>query len=225
VAAHAAWALALAFLPLFTRLRAEDRLGEVARWTGVFLRALSAAGVIACLGAVLLGEPLVAGLVGDAFRPAAALLPPIALALLAYLAAAIGRVLTLTLDRPRLALAAALASALVLVALGAPLAARLGPRGVAWALAAAAATQAIVLLAALRRAVPLGVGRWLGVLGLGAVVGGAAWLPVDAPPARMAVFATAVTVYLAALVLSGLVTSRELSALRSVLGRQEVDAA
>jgi O-antigen/teichoic acid export membrane protein len=172
---------------------------------------------VATFGAALLGADLLPRLVGPAFRPAVPLLLPISIALLAHVAGGVGRLLALALDRPRLALVAAVAQAAVLLGLGLPLASRFGPRGVAWAMVAASAVHAAVYLPLMQRQAALRLGPWLGVLTLGALFAPLALLPVEGLLPRTILFLSFVAGYAAALRGSRLVTMEELSALRRVL--------
>jgi O-antigen/teichoic acid export membrane protein len=217
VAANGVWALLMAFFPLLTRLRAQDRFPEAGQWAGRLLKSLTALGVVATFGAALLGADLLPRLVGPAFRPAVPLLLPISIALLAHVAGGVGRLLALALDRPRLALVAAVAQAAVLLGLGLPLASRFGPRGVAWAMVAASAVHAAVYLPLMQRQAALRLGPWLGVLTLGALFAPLALLPVEGLLPRTILFLSFVAGYAAALRGSRLVTMEELSALRRVL--------
>jgi O-antigen/teichoic acid export membrane protein len=207
----------LAFLPLLAHLRAQGRLAEARQWASRLLKALSAAFVVVGFGTALLAADLIPRLVGRAFRPAVPLLLPVSLALIAHVAGGVGRLMALVLDRPRLALLAALASAGVLVGLGLPLGARFGALGVTWAMTAAAAMHAAVLLAAVQRETPLRLAPWLGVLGFGGLFALGAWIPVPGLGARAALFVALVAGYAAALHVSRLVTMEEVSALRRVL--------
>jgi len=217
MAAHGLWVLMLAFLPLLTRLRAQDGVREASRWGGRLLKVLSAAFVVLGLAVSLLAADLVPRLIGPAFRPAVPLLLPVSLALIAHCAGGVGRLMALVLDRPRLALLAAAAAAGTLVGLGLPLGARLGALGVAWAIAAAATLHAAILLAAVQRAAPVPLAPWLGVVALGAVFALGTWIPLEGLPARAALFGALAAGYAAALHLSRLVSVAELSALRRVL--------
>ena len=217
VAASGFWVLLMAFLPLLTRLRAQDRLPEARQWAGRLLKALTAVGVAGCFGAALLGADLLPRLVGPAFRPAVPLLLPVSLALLAHVAGGVGRLMALALDRPRLALVAALAEASVLVGLGLPLASRFGGRGVAWAMVAASAVHAAVFFRVVQREAPLRLAPWLGILALGALFAPLALLPVPGLLPRTILFLVFLAGYAAALRASRLVTGEELSALRRVL--------
>jgi O-antigen/teichoic acid export membrane protein len=217
VAAHGLWVLLLAFLPLLSQLRARGELAEAQRWAGRLLKVLSAAFVAVGLAVALLAADLVPRLVGPAFLPAVPLLLPVSLALIAHTAGGVGRLMALVLDRPRLALLAAAASAGTLVGLGLPLGARLGALGVAWSLAAAAAVHAAILLAAVQRTAPLALAPGLGVVALGAVFALGTWIPVEGLAARAALLATLAAGYAAALHVSRLVTVAELSAVRRAL--------
>jgi hypothetical protein len=141
----------------------------------------------------------------------------VSLALIAHAAGGVGRLMALVLDRPRLALLAAVISACVLVGLGLPLGARLGALGVTWAMTAASVVHAAVLLLAVQREAPLRLAPWLGVLGLGGLFALGAWIPVPGLGGRAALFVALVAGYAAALHVSRLVTMAEVSALRRVL--------
>src|SRR6185503_10861235 len=68
MAAHGLWVLMLAFLPLLTRLRAQDGVREASRWAGRLLKVVGAAFVVLGLAVSLLAADLVPRLTGSAFR-------------------------------------------------------------------------------------------------------------------------------------------------------------
>jgi O-antigen/teichoic acid export membrane protein len=146
VLTQTAWRLLMAFLPLLSRQRAQGEPAAMTAWVGRLLLGTVALGTAVCIAAVLLASDVVPWLLGAPFGPSAALLPLVAVAALLQAAGGVGRVVTLALDRPRLALAAALAQAVVWLGLGVPLAQRLGARGVTVALVAATLVHAVVFL-------------------------------------------------------------------------------
>lgn len=216
-AAHGVWVVLMAFLPLLTRLRAQGRLDAAREWASRLLKLLSAGGVMICFAALLLGAEVVPLVVGPAFRPAGGLLLPISLAVLAHAVGSVGRLMALTLDRPRLALAAALAQASALVGLGLPLAFRFGAPGVAVAMAAAASLHALVFFWRVQKEAPLRLAPSLGVVALGVLFLPLAALPVHGPLSRIVLFLVFLAGYAAALRTTRLVTAEQLSALRRAL--------
>src|SRR5262249_51245031 len=121
LAAQGMWMLLMSFLPLLTRLRAQGRLEAARDWAGRPLGAL----------APLLGPPLVPLVIGAAFTPVVPLLVPFSAALIAQACCSVGRLLALTLDQARLALAGVLTQAAVLAVLGLALGHRFGGVGMA----------------------------------------------------------------------------------------------
>jgi O-antigen/teichoic acid export membrane protein len=217
--AQGIWLVLMSFLPLLSLLRAEGSLAALGQWADRLLRFVTAAGVVICFAALLLGAEVVTLLAGPAFQPAAGLLVPAGIAVLAYGVAGVGRLLALTLDRPGVALAAGAAQAATMVGLGIPLAARWGAAGVALAMAAATTVQAVVSLSSVRSQVRLRLGPSAAVAALGVVFLPLAALPVDGLLARMAVFVVFLAGYAVAVRTARLVTAGELRAAADVLRR------
>lgn len=216
-AAHAVWQVLMAFLPLLSRLRARGQKDAAGEWASRLLKMHIAGSVVLAVGAQLLGADVLRLVAGPAFVPAAPLLVPVSVTVLAYGVGGVGRLMALALERPRIAFAAAFAQAAALVSLGLPLAARSGAFGVALAVAAATAIHATVLMGAIQRPGRLRLAGPLGALGLGMLFLPLAWVPLSAPLPRALVFVAVVATYVAVLRATRLVTSGELSALRAAL--------
>jgi O-antigen/teichoic acid export membrane protein len=212
-ATQGAWRLLMAFLPIVARQRAQGNREAMTECASRLLQVVTACGAVACSGAIVLGPDLVPLLVGRSFRPAAALLPPMAVAALFHAAGSVGRMMALALDLPRLALAAALVQTAVLVGFGLPLAERFGVTGVALAVMGASVVHAVVFLAGVRRLTALSLGPALRVAAIAGCVLALAAVPVGGLAARWGLFVALVVGFAAALAAARLVTAEDLSAL------------
>jgi O-antigen/teichoic acid export membrane protein len=127
--AAAMWQIAMSFAPLFSSWRGAGQPEEIDRFAGRLLRVVGALGVIATLGATLVGTDLAVVVVGRDFSNAGPLLPLLALTLPFATAGHVGRVIGVAFDRPRYSLAAASLQVVTLVAVGVLLVDRHGARG------------------------------------------------------------------------------------------------
>ncbi len=219
LALHAAlWQLCMAFAPLLSGLRAAGRHEAVREAAERLLRGLGVAGVGVTLAATLGGGALVRFVVGPAFAPAAPLLPPLALALLAAAAGQVGRVLALTFERPRTALGAALVQAAVLTLAGPPLVHALGALGGALVTLAATSLAAMFWAVRLRDVAP-GYWRGLGrVIGLGLpFFAAAAFADSTGAMPRLPVLVVLLAGYGAGLLATRTLTPGDVRALRDAL--------
>jgi O-antigen/teichoic acid export membrane protein len=99
--------LTLAFAPLFSSLLTQGATDKLRQWVERLIKSIAAGGVVIIFGALLLGDDLVPGVLGAAYRPVAANLLPLALAIPTIALSSVARLLALVYGRPQVALAAA----------------------------------------------------------------------------------------------------------------------
>jgi O-antigen/teichoic acid export membrane protein len=130
--------LVQAFVPLFTAFWERGEPDRLARWAERLLRGLTVLFVPILFGALILGTDLVLLVFGDEYQPVVTNLVPMMLALLAMPLFSIARALSVVLEKPKLALAAALVQFGAFWGLGPLLIAWQGSLGACVAFAAAA---------------------------------------------------------------------------------------
>jgi O-antigen/teichoic acid export membrane protein len=106
VATLAFWQPTMAFAPLVSSLRTQDKAEEIKRWIERLLKCMATLAVIATFGALLLGHDLVPLVFGSSYQLVADNLWPLMLALLPLALSNVARLLALTYDRPGIALQA-----------------------------------------------------------------------------------------------------------------------
>ena len=119
----------LAFAPLLTALRTQGQVEAMRRWIERLLAWLAVGGVLVAFSALLVGDDLVPLVFGPAYRPVAANLVPLTLALLPLALSSVANLLALIHDRPGLALQSAGVLLVAFWALGLPLVAAWGSLG------------------------------------------------------------------------------------------------
>jgi O-antigen/teichoic acid export membrane protein len=216
--AHGYWQVVVSLAPHLIVELEHGRRDVVARWLERLMTYAVAAAVVLVAGAVLVGQDLVAVLLGPDYASVALNIVPLTATLLALAAGQVGRLLALTLDRPGMIIVAAGLELAAFWLVGFPLAARMGSLGACLATLPAAVLYAGYLTATLRPALPYSLaaaGRAL----LAAVV----FVPLTALRGRWEVntvlFATGTLAYVCVLGWARVVSRGDVADLRRALGR------
>jgi O-antigen/teichoic acid export membrane protein len=152
--AHGYWQVVISLAPHLIIQLEHGRRDVVARWLERLSAYAVAAAVLALAGAVLVGPDVVTLLLGREYGAVAFNIVPLTATLVALAAGHVGRLLALTLDRPRVIIAAAGLELAAFWAVGFPLAARLGSLGACVATVPAAFLYAWYVIAQIRPALP-----------------------------------------------------------------------
>ena len=152
--AHGYWQVVVSLAPHLIVQLEHGRRDVVARWLERLLAYAVAAAVLSLAGAVLVGQDLVTLMLGRDYAAVALNIVPLTATLVALAAGHVARLLALTLDRPRVIIAAAGLELAAFWALGFPFAARLGSLGACLATVPAAFLYAWYLTAKVRPALP-----------------------------------------------------------------------
>ena len=147
------WQSALAFGPLLVGFQHRGDAAGVSLWLERLLKWMTVVAALVSLATVLVAGDLVPRLLGQAYAPVTASLPPLALALFAIAACSVGRLGALAADRPWLSAGAAAAEVVVYWATGLLLIPRYGAEGMAWAVLCGTATYGAVITWRMRDAV------------------------------------------------------------------------
>jgi O-antigen/teichoic acid export membrane protein len=166
----------LAFAPLLITLRAQNQTEAFSEWVERLIKWLTIGGVLAVLGALLLGWDLVPLVLGTAYMPVAASLVPMALTLLAAAPSGVAALLALTCDRPEVALATAGVRLAAFWCFGPPLIAWLGSLGGCLAVLLASSLDAAYFTWRMRKVVRYSLRRWALIIGLGGAFLPLIWL-------------------------------------------------
>jgi O-antigen/teichoic acid export membrane protein len=152
--AHGYWQVVVSLAPHLIVQLENGRRDVVARWLERLLAYAVAAAVLSLAGAVLVGQDLVTLMLGRDFAAVALNIVPLTATLVALAAGHVARLLALTLDRPRVIIAAAGLELAAFWAVGVPFAARLGSLGACLATVPAAFLYAWYLTAKVRPELP-----------------------------------------------------------------------
>ncbi len=209
--------LTLAFAPLLTTLRTQGQTEAICRWSERLLAGLTAGGMLVVFSALLVGDDLVPLVFGPAYRPVAANLVPLTLALLPLALSHVANLLVLVYDRPGLALQATGVLVATFWLAGPPLAATWGSLGGCLAALAASALCAGVFTWRVRRVTRYSLRPWAL-----AILLGAPFLPLvvlrSSMPINLALYGAFAGGYGGLLLLLRVVTVSELAAAWRAVG-------
>ena len=157
----------LAFAPLLTTLRTQDRLQSLRAWIERLLKLFAVVGVLAVFGAFLLRDDIVPLVFGSAYRSMSANLVPLALTLLPLGLGSVAGVIALTYDQPGATLKAAAIQLATLWGLGIPLVAWHKSLGACVAVLIAASLYAAYLAWRMWNVLQFPIRKWAWAIGLG----------------------------------------------------------
>jgi len=217
--------LTLLFVPVLSELLARGEAGAYRRSVERLLTWLVVGGVVVVLASLLLGENIVALMLGHGYAPVAANLLPLSAALLIFAFASVTSALALVHERPRPIVTAACLRLLVFWSVGPPLVAHHGAWGCALAAAIAAAAHSGWLAWSMRRNLAGTLRVPLMAVALGALFLPLVWLRASAVT-DLLLFLAFAAAYGALLFRAGVLTRAELKALVDAMfaGRAKGDA-
>lgn len=201
----------LAFAPLLSSLLARGDLAALRAWSERLLKWLAVGAMVLVLGALFLAGNVAPVLLGRAYRPVAAELVLLALALVAQALTSVASLLALTYGRARLAVAASAIRLASFWALGVPLIAWRGGLGASAAVVVATAIAAAYYTVRARALVRYSLQPAALAIGLGALFAPLAWLR-SSWVANVALCGVSIAGYTGLLFLLRVVTPRELAA-------------
>jgi O-antigen/teichoic acid export membrane protein len=216
IAATTIWQLTMAFGPLLTTLLTQDKPEEIRWWVERMIKWIAVGGVVAVMSVILLGEDIVPLVLGADYRPVAANLIPLTLALLTYGLGSVARLLALTYNRPGVALKAATIHLASFIGLGTLLVARRGSLAGCLAVLIASSLYAGYFTWRMRGEVTYSLWKWALPILLGGL-----FLPLtllrSSWPVNLALFAVFVAGYISLLLLLKIVTPGEVERMRRAL--------
>jgi O-antigen/teichoic acid export membrane protein len=204
--------LTMLFVPALSARRAGGDEAGVTRWLARLRTWLVAGGVVVVVASLLLGNALVALVLGPVYAPVAANLPPLAVALLILAFTSTTNTLALVHDRPRPVVIAASLRLLAFWSVGPLLVTGHGAWGACLAVVFAAATHSACLGWSMRRALGGELGAPGKAVALGALFVPLVWLRASGV-ADLLLFLTFVAVYGALLLRCGVLKTAELRTL------------
>lgn len=214
--AQALWQSAITFAPLLVRQMHGGEV-ELARvWLGRILKWMLIAVSVTGASIIVLGRDLVPLLLGPAYAPVAVNLLPLACALFSLSLGCVGRLAALTLDRPKVVVAAGGIELAVFWTVGLLFAPQGGSLAVCVAAALASGCYASWITWRVRRELPYPPRAALTVAALALVFLPLAWVPAGLV-IKAALFAGACVIYGWLLWRCGMVTLEEIAALRRVV--------
>ncbi|MCI0487455.1 MAG: oligosaccharide flippase family protein [Blastocatellia bacterium] len=209
---QAVWQLAMSFAPLLMIMLVEGRIEELKQWIERLLKWMAFGGVIAVYGALLLAEDFVPRVLGEDYRPVAANLLPLTIALLTLAITSMGRVLALSYNRPGVAFGAATIQLTVFWAVGAPLVASLGSLAGCIAALAASALNAAYYTWLMRRSLDYSLKGWAKAIALGLLFAPLVWMRASWA-VNLALYAAFMLGYVGLLLALKMITPGELTAM------------
>jgi O-antigen/teichoic acid export membrane protein len=218
--------LTFLFVPLLSESLARGEAGGYRRSVERLLAWLMVGGVVVVLASLLVGERVVALLLGDGYSPVAANLVPLSAALLVFAFASVTSALALVHERPQPIVTAAGLRLLVFWSMGPPLVAHHGAWGCALAAAVAAAAHAGWLAWSMRRSLAGTLRLPLMAVAFGALFLPLVWLRASAVT-DLLLFLAFAAAYGALLFRAGVLTRAEIKALVDAIsaGRAKAGAA
>ncbi len=202
---------ALAFAPLMTTLLAEGKTEALRQSAEHLLKWLTVGGVWVVFGVLLLGNDLVPLVLGVAYKPVAANLLPLSMMLLMQALSGVATVLTLVLDRPRIALTAATIRLAAFWGFGIPLVASLGSLGGCVAALLASMLCAGYFIFGIQKLISFSLRRWAWEIGLAALFLPLGWLRLGWV-VNLTLYLVFLIGYCSLLLLSGIITLPEIAA-------------
>jgi O-antigen/teichoic acid export membrane protein len=213
IAALTVWQVTMAFGPLLTTLRSRADTAEIRHWVELLLKSMAIGGVIVVATALLVGDEIVPLALGEAYRPVAAHLVPLTMALLTYALGCLARLLALNLDQPDVATRAALINLAGFLGFGVPFVAWGGSLAGCYAVLASSALYAAYFTWRMRRLVRYSLWNWSG-----AILGGVLVLPLlalrSSPGVNVALLLIFVGSYACLLFVLRIVTPADLARVR-----------
>jgi O-antigen/teichoic acid export membrane protein len=215
-AAVAIWQFTISFGPLLMAWFTQGKTDKLIGWVERLLKWLAVSGVFAVFSVIFLGDDLVPVALGSAYRPVAANLLPLMLALLTFGMGCVARLLALIYNRPGVALQAATLHMVSFVALGVPLVSWRGSLAGCAAVLAASALYAGYFTWRMRGVVAYSLWSWALPILLGGVFLPLAWLR-SVWPVNLALFTAFIAGYIGLLLLLRIVRPDELADFRRAL--------
>jgi O-antigen/teichoic acid export membrane protein len=210
--------VSVAFAPLLTTLSVQGRRESLKEWIGRLMKWMTIAAIAAVFAVLIIGEDIVPLVLGASYRPVAANMLPLTVALVALVLGSIGRLLTMVFEQPRIAAAAAAVEFAAFWCVGLPLAASWGSYGASIGVAAGSAFYATFLTWRMSRQLQFSLRPWLDAIGLAALFLPLVLLRASAP-VNAALYAVFIAGYGALLARLRIVTWDEAHALRESLRR------
>lgn len=210
------WQLTIAFGPLMTTMLAEERVEDLKALVESLLKWMATGGVFLIFFVILLGDDLVPLAFGGDYKPAAANLTLLILALLAYGLGCVARLLALTYDRPGVATRAALINLAGFLGFGLLLVSWRGSLGACIAVLVSSALYAGYFTWSMRKALTYSLRNWTQIILIGvlflplALLQSSWWINVI-------LFVIFATLYISALFMLRIVTSSEIAGIRRAL--------
>ena len=216
---QAMWQLALSFTPFFVgRFHAGER-HAVAGWLERMLALLVAGAVLVNFAVLFVGADVLPTLLGAAFAPVVASLAPMAVALVPFSFAAVGRIVALIVDRPRTAAVAAAIELVVAWTAGSALASWLGAPGAAAGMLVAVCAWAFAMSWPLRQELRYSIAPAMKAVALGAAFIPGALLR-GSLPVNALLLAVSSGAYIALAVRLRIVSPRDVETLRQLMRRR-----
>jgi O-antigen/teichoic acid export membrane protein len=210
--------ISMSFVPLITVLRSRHEDAELKTWIERLIKWLALAGVLAFLGALILGQDIVPLVLGKAYVPVVSNLVVMVGALLFIPLTHSCSMLALTHDRPGIVFRAALLRLVVFWGAGITLTARWGSLGTCLALFLAIAAQMAFFVWKNRVVVAPAFLRWTLVVGVGLTFAPVAFLR-SSRPANVALYLLTAGGFLLAMKALGQISAKDFRALVRALGR------
>jgi O-antigen/teichoic acid export membrane protein len=209
--------ISTSFVPLFTVLRTKSEDAELKDWVERLVKWLAVVAMLGFLGSVILGQDIVPVVLGRAYVSVVRNVVVLSATLLLLPLTHVCSTLALTHDRPGIAVQATAVRLLCFWALGVPLVSRWGSLGACLAVLFATAAQAAIYLWKSWALVRAAFVRWVVVVGAGLAFAPLGYLRASLA-LNMVLYAAAAVGYLLVLRMSGMISTRELRALRETLG-------
>jgi O-antigen/teichoic acid export membrane protein len=152
--------VAQSFIPFLSSLAARRENDALRLWVERFLRGMTAISVPAVFGAFFLARQAVPLVFGPAYRPAAANLEVMSLALVAFIPGHVANLMSVVLERPGASLSAAGVRLAVFWLVGILLVAWRGSFGVCLAIFAAAIVFSVFITVRIRKTFVYSLGKW-----------------------------------------------------------------
>jgi len=157
----------IAFAPFMVTLQAQGKTKILRQWIERLINGLTAGGMFAVFGVLLLGKNLVPLVLGAAYQPVATNLLPLSITLWAQVLSSVAILLTVVCNYPKTAVMAAVVRLAALWIFGPFLIAKWGSLGGCFAVLLASAICAAYLTWRMKKVISYSLRKWASIIALG----------------------------------------------------------